>query len=62
MGIRVLIIKKSTMSKTSVGENKEMKKRKIYCAKISDKIDRIEYKKKLKKNNNYSVCEKCSCS
>lgn len=40
MGFRVFFMKDKKFPETEVGHNKEMRKRKIYCAKASDKIER----------------------
>jgi hypothetical protein len=65
MGIRVLIIKGSKMSKTSVGGNKDMKRKKVYCIKTEDKLQRIQYRKKLErdraKDNCSMECGSCGC-
>lgn len=64
MGIRVLLIKGSVMSNTSVGGNKAMKKKRVYCIKTEDKLERYKLRKELMAQKNCDSnleCGSCSC-
>ena len=44
LGITILIKKNGTFPETHIGKNKEMKKRGIYCANTTDRMERQKYK------------------
>lgn len=59
MAITILLKKNGQFPQTQVGHNKEMRKRKIYCAKVQDQIEYRNYQKKCsaKDSGNCSSCK-----
>jgi len=55
LGIRVFFVKNGTFSSSSVGDSREMRRRKIYCPQIMQKIE----DKKLEKELELSSCADC---
>lgn len=54
-GIRILLSKHGYFSASSVGDSREMRRRKIYCPQIMQKIE----DQKLKKEIEPSSCKDC---
>jgi hypothetical protein len=44
LGITILLKKNGSFPETHIGRNKEMKKRGIYCANTTDRMERDNYK------------------
>lgn len=56
--LRVLLKKKGQFPEIHIGHNKEMRKRKIYCAKVMDKIE-YNNKHTICTSNEYPECKNC---
>lgn len=58
LGVQTFFTKKGKFPEHRVGHNKEMRKRKIYCAKTMQKIEDKKIKEALQKKG---LCNGCSC-
>ena len=51
LGITMLIKRNGKFPETHVGHNKEMRKRKIYCAKTFDRMEQNKVRKELRRKS-----------